>query len=59
MSPQELERRLAKEAAYVVSGAQSLIISRAFNDEPRTPEEEQHAKDYVDHLVLFLEDCDG
>ena len=59
MSPQALERRLAKAAAYVVSGAQSLIISRAFNDEPRTPEEEQHAKDYVDHLVLFLEDCDG
>ena len=46
MSPQELERRLAKEAAYVVSGAQSLMIGRAFNNAPPglITSEEQHSK---------------
>jgi len=59
MDIQELERRLSKESAYVIAGAQTSIAARAFHDEPRTPEEEDHARDYIDQLVQFLADVDG
>ena len=58
MNVQELEKRIAKEAAYIIAGAQTTIAARAFHDAPRTPEEEQHAREYIDHLVLFLSEVE-
>lgn len=58
MDLQELEKRIAKEAAYIIAGAQTMIAARAFHNESRTPEEEQHAREYIDHLVLFLSEVE-